>query len=111
MRLIDADLLIEEINKVYVVEEKEDLKWAKGLHYVKAIIRDMPTIETDASAMLKEQDAKPQRYEENDIFHLPLCPREHCNAVIKKEWHYCPYCKQPIQWDDDLDEKVNMEGR
>ena len=47
MRLIDADLLIEEIDKVYDVEEKEDLKWSKGLHYAKTIIRNMPTIPYD----------------------------------------------------------------
>ena len=64
----------------------------------------------DALELLKEQQAKPQRYEEHDIFHLPLCPAENCNAVIKKEWHYCPYCKQAIQWDDDLAERVNAEG-
>ena len=63
MRLIDADSLIEEINKVYAVEEKEDLKWAKGLHYAKAIIRDMPTIEDDALATMKEQEHLLTEYE------------------------------------------------
>lgn len=65
----------------------------------------------DILELLKEQEAKPQRYEEHDIFHFPLCPKENCNAVIKKEWHYCPYCKQAIQWDDALAERINAEGR
>lgn len=62
MRLIDADTLIKEINKVYAVQEKEDLMWAKGLHYSKAIIRSMPTIETD-----KNQQPKTGHWVEKQI--------------------------------------------
>ena len=60
MRLIDADALIEEINKIYNVEEKEDLKWSKGLHYAKVIIRNMPTIPYDMKWNPECEDCLPE---------------------------------------------------
>ena len=56
MRLIDADALIGKISKVYDIEEKEDLMWAKGLHYSKVIIREEPTI--DAVPLVRCKDCK-----------------------------------------------------
>ena len=59
----------------------------------------------DALAILKEQESKPQRYKEHDIFHLPFCPNTVCNAVLDKYWHYCPYCGTKFYWDEELDEQ------
>ena len=57
----------------------------------------------DAAALLKEQEAKPQRYKENDIFLIPICPNTECNAVMNQYWHYCPYCGTRFAWDEELD--------
>ena len=51
----------------------------------------------------KEPEAKPQRYKESDIFHIPICPNPRCNAVMNKYWHYCPYCRTKFAWDEELD--------
>ena len=59
----------------------------------------------DAAEMLKDQEPKPQRYKEHDIFHLPFCPNTVCNAVLDKYWHYCPYCGTKFYWDEELDEQ------
>lgn len=64
MRLIDADSLIEEINKVYDAEEKEDLMWSKGLHYAKAIIRNIPTIPHDMKWNPDCEDCLPEGIED-----------------------------------------------
>lgn len=63
---------------------------------------------SDAIAMLKEQEPKPQSYKEHDIFHLPFCPNTVCNAVLDKYWHYCPYCGTKFYWDEELDEQQKM---
>lgn len=53
---------------------------------------------------------KPQRYKENDIFHMPFCPNEKCDVVMKKEWHFCPYCGHPMEWNEELDRMVNADA-
>ena len=57
----------------------------------------------DVLALLKEQEAKPQRYKESDIFHIPICPNTECSAVMNQYWHYCPYCGTRFAWDEELD--------
>ena len=54
-------------------------------------------------ALLKEQEAKPQRYKESDIFHIPICPNTECSSVMNQYWHYCPYCGTRFAWDEELD--------
>ena len=97
MRLIDADSLIEEINKVYVVEEKEDLKWAKGLHYAKTIIRNMPTIEEDALALLKENGKAKVIFKQYDGSIETECGN--CGQHLDKAYSECPKCRKELDWD------------
>ena len=83
----------------------QDMKWrdCENCQYDNASC--FLDITTDALALLKEQEPKPQRYKEHDIFHLPFCPNTVCNAVLDKYWHYCPYCGTKFYWDEELDEQ------
>ena len=60
---------------------------------------------------LLEEEPKPQRYREDDIFHIPMCPNERCNAKIYNRFaHYCPYCGTRYQWSDELEERMLENG-
>jgi endogenous inhibitor of DNA gyrase (YacG/DUF329 family) len=81
-----------------------DCKYAKSLSDARNIWNKRDNV------LLKEQEAKPQRYDEHDIFHLPMCPNKKCHAVMTEFWHYCPYCGARFEWDEKLDEQIN-KGR
>jgi len=80
MRLIDADVLIEEIQKVYEEEYPEDPKWAMGLRHSKIIISNMPTI--DAVKVVRCEDCK---FREECMEKEMYDPEWHCADGVRRE--------------------------
>ena len=85
MRLIDADLLKEDLSKFY-----------DGLMTAKELIDSQPTVE-----LLKEK--QPIEIQSNG-YGLACCPV--CDAIIEdissngKRVGFCRICGQPIKWKD-----------
>lgn len=84
-----------------VISGLEGLTWDDWRDYHSD--SEVINIAREALELLETKKPGPQRYLHGDLFKLPLCPNENCNAVMTKEWHYCPYCGTPMEFDDALD--------
>lgn len=97
MRPIDADTLLEKVEKIQPWEPYLG-KYAQGIRHcmeiVSLLIKDAPTIESSAQ---QDRDIPLDCIidEDGDA----ICPK--CGANV--EWHkYCEECGQALKWKEEL---------
>lgn len=94
MRIIDADAVIERLNKVCLTDDYLFMALKQGIDHAIAVINEASTIDAEPVKHGQWMERKipliPLDWDEDDVDTMYVCSE--CEGLNYCESYYCPHC-------------------